>query len=213
MISEQLEATLQKIFIGARSRRIEFVTSEHMLWGLLDDESVKKTLLGVRVDIKKLRDSLHAFLTPAETAVPGKEEVDTQPTMSFQRIMQRAMMHVQSEGKAKEVTGSNVLIAIFEEKDSAAVSILNEHNISRLDVVNFVNHGLIKEIKTSSSIDHTPFIIKENNSPEKINIFISYCHNDEDYLKRLLVHLKPIERSGSINSWSDKKLQIGRAHV
>ena len=145
MISQELEHTLQKTFVEARAQRHEFVTTEHLLLSLLDNPSAARTLTACATNVEELRKTLAAFIKDNTPHVPGNDEVDTQPTMGFQRVMQRAMMHVQSAGKSKEVQGENVLVALFGEKDSHAVYFLHQHGVTRLDTVNFIAHGLTKD--------------------------------------------------------------------
>jgi ATP-dependent Clp protease ATP-binding subunit ClpA len=109
----------------------------------LDNPSAAEVLRACAADIEGLRKELLTFINEHTPTVAGSEEIDTQPTLGFQRVIQRAILHVQSSGK-KEVTGANVLVAIFGEKDSHAVFFLQRQNITRLDVVNFISHGITK---------------------------------------------------------------------
>ena len=143
MIAQELEVSLHMAFVEARQKRHEFITVEHLLLALLDNPSAAEVLRACAADIDTLRSELLAFINQHTPTVSGSEEIDTQPTLGFQRVIQRAILHVQSSGK-KEVTGANVLVAIFGEKDSHAVYYLHKQNISRLDVVNFISHGITK---------------------------------------------------------------------
>ncbi|MBI4985268.1 MAG: ATP-dependent Clp protease ATP-binding subunit ClpA [Rhodocyclales bacterium] len=143
MIAQELEVSLHMAFVEARQKRHEFITVEHLLLALLDNPSAAEVLRACAADIDMLRNELHAFINQHTPTVAGQEEIDTQPTLGFQRVIQRAILHVQSSGK-KEVTGANVLVAIFGEKDSHAVYYLHKQNVSRLDVVNFISHGITK---------------------------------------------------------------------
>jgi ATP-dependent Clp protease ATP-binding subunit ClpA len=145
MIAQELEVSLHMAFVEARQQRHEFITVEHLLMALLDNPSAAEVLRACAANIDELRKSLATFIKENTPTVGGSEEVDTQPTLGFQRVIQRAIMHVQSTGSGKkEVTGANVLVAIFGEKDSHAVYYLHQQGVTRLDVVNFIAHGIKK---------------------------------------------------------------------
>jgi ATP-dependent Clp protease ATP-binding subunit ClpA len=145
MIAQELEVSLHMAFVEARQQRHEFITVEHLLMALLDNPSAAEVLRACAANIEDLRKSLSTFIKENTPTVGGNEEVDTQPTLGFQRVIQRAIMHVQSTGSGKkEVTGANVLVAIFGEKDSHAVYYLHQQGVTRLDVVNFIAHGIKK---------------------------------------------------------------------
>ena len=145
MIAQELEVSLHMAFVEARQQRHEFITVEHLLLALLDNPSAAEVLRACSANIDDLRKSLANFIKDNTPQVAGTEEVDTQPTLGFQRVIQRAIMHVQSTGNGKkEVTGANVLVAIFGEKDSHAVYYLHQQGVTRLDVVNFIAHGIKK---------------------------------------------------------------------
>ncbi|CAM8652207.1 clpA ATP-binding subunits of Clp protease and DnaK/DnaJ chaperones [Burkholderiales bacterium] len=145
MISQELEVTLHMAFVEARQQRHEFITVEHLLLALLDNPSAADILKACAADMDALRKALANHINENTPVVAGNDEVDTQPTLGFQRVIQRAIMHVQSTSNGKkEVTGANVLVAIFGEKDSHAVYFLHQQNITRLDVVNFIAHGITK---------------------------------------------------------------------
>ena len=145
MIAQELEVSLHMAFVEARQQRHEFITVEHLLLALLDNPSAAEVLRACAASIEDLRKSLVSFIKENTPTVSGTEEVDTQPTLGFQRVIQRAIMHVQSTGSGKkEVTGANVLVAIFGEKDSHAVYYLHQQGVTRLDVVNFIAHGIKK---------------------------------------------------------------------
>jgi len=143
MIAQELEVSLHMAFVEARQKRHEFITVEHLLLALLDNPSAAEVLRACAANVDELRRELTTFINEHTPRVEGTNEIDTQPTLGFQRVIQRAILHVQSSGK-KEVTGANVLVAIFGEKDSHAVYFLQRQNISRLDVVNFISHGIAK---------------------------------------------------------------------
>jgi ATP-dependent Clp protease ATP-binding subunit ClpA len=145
MIAQELEVSLHMAFVEARQQRHEFITVEHLLMALLDNPSAAEVLRACAANLDDLRKSLATFIKENTPTVSGTEEVDTQPTLGFQRVIQRAIMHVQSTGSGKkEVTGANVLVAIFGEKDSHAVYYLHQQGVTRLDVVNFIAHGIKK---------------------------------------------------------------------
>src|SRR5688500_713066 len=142
MIAQELEVSLHMAFMEARQKRHEFITVEHLLLALLDNPSASEVLRACAADIDDLRKLLTDFVTE-HTPILAGDDVDTQPTLGFQRVIQRAILHVQSSGK-KEVTGANVLVAIFGEKDSHAVYFLHQKGVTRLDVVNYISHGISK---------------------------------------------------------------------
>jgi ATP-dependent Clp protease ATP-binding subunit ClpA len=146
MIAQELEVSLHMAFVEARQSRHEFITVEHLLLALLDNPSAAEVMRACAVHIEDLRKTLTNFIGDNTPTVPGTGEVDTQPTLGFQRVIQRAIMHVQSASNGKkEVTGANVLVAIFGEKDSHAVYYLHQQGVTRLDVVNFISHGVRKD--------------------------------------------------------------------
>jgi len=149
MIAQELEVSLHMAFMDARQKRHEFITVEHLLLALLDNPSASEVLRACAANIEELRKLLTDFIGEHTPVVTG-DEVDTQPTLGFQRVIQRAILHVQSSGK-KEVTGANVLVAIFGEKDSHAVYFLHQKGVTRLDVVNFISHGISKVPQTGSA--------------------------------------------------------------
>lgn len=144
MLSKDLEATLNYAFKGARKKRHEFMTVEHLLLALLDNEVASSVLLACDCDLGRLRGELLDFVDATTPLIPETENGrETQPTLGFQRVLQRAVFHVQSSGK-REVTGANVLVAIFSEQESQAVYFLKQQDIARIDVVNFITHGISK---------------------------------------------------------------------
>ncbi|MBV8659007.1 MAG: ATP-dependent Clp protease ATP-binding subunit ClpA [Burkholderiales bacterium] len=143
MIAQELEVSLHTAFMEARQKRHEYITVEHLLLAMLDNPSAAEVLRACGAKIEPLRRELTDFVAEHTPLVAGTGEVETQPTIGFQRVIQRAILHVQSSGK-KEVTGANVLVAIFGEKDSHAVYFLHQQGITRLDVVNFISHGISK---------------------------------------------------------------------
>ena len=143
MIAQELEVSLHMAFMDARQKRHELITVEHLLLAMIDNPTAAKVLRACGAKFDVLRSELNGYIEEHTPTVSGAEEVDTQPTLGFQRVIQRAMLHVQSSGK-KEVTGANVLVAIFGEKDSHAVFFLQQQGITRLDIVNFISHGVSK---------------------------------------------------------------------
>ena len=143
MFSKDLELTIGQCYKDAREQRHEFMTVEHLLLALLENPSAAAVLRACGADIGKIGKELKAIIAETVPVLPPSDERDTQPTLGFQRVLQRAVYHVQSSGR-KEVTGANVLVAIFGEKDSHAVYFLNQQEITRLDVVNYISHGIAK---------------------------------------------------------------------
>ena len=152
MISQELEVSLHMAFVEARSARHEFITVEHLLLSLLDNASAVEVLRACAANLDDLRRNLRQFVSENTPVIPSGAEVDTQPTLGFQRVIQRAIMHVSAGGTGKKpVTGANVLVAIFGEKDSHAVYYLQQQGVTRLDVVNFLSHGITKQPQVESA--------------------------------------------------------------
>ena len=144
MLSKDLETTLNEAFRVAKDKRHEFMTVEHLLLALLDNTIAVDVLKKIGADLSKLRLDLDQYIDSTTPVIPQSDsERETQPTLGFQRVLQRAVFHVQSSGR-KEVTGANVLVAIFSEQESQAVYFLKQQNIARIDVVNFISHGISK---------------------------------------------------------------------
>ena len=172
MIAQELEVSLHMAFMDARQKRHELITVEHLLLAMLDNPSASEVLNACGAKINKLRSDIAGHIEEHTPIVSGSDDVDTQPTLGFQRVIQRAMLHVQSSGK-KEVTGANVLVAIFGEKDSHAVYFLHQQGIARLDVVNFIAHGISKVTETEnkeSISEETDSEVKTNKSLESYTI-------------------------------------------
>ena len=150
MIAQELEVSLHMAFMDARQKRHELITVEHLLLAMLDNPSAAEVLKACGSNIDVLRNELTQYIDDHTPTITGEDEVDTQPTLGFQRVIQRAMLHVQSSGK-KEVNGANVLVAIYGEKDSHAVYFLHQQGVTRLDVVNFIAHGVSKLNEGDSS--------------------------------------------------------------
>ncbi len=156
MFSKDLEQTIGQCYKRAREARHEFMTVEHLLLALLDNPSAEAVLKAIGADFPRLRHELEKAIETSVARLADDDGRDTQPTLGFQRVLQRAVYHVQSSGK-KEVTGANVLVAIYGEKDSHAVYFLNQQDVTRLDVVNYLSHGITRtgEGEESQSQDET----------------------------------------------------------
>jgi len=174
MIAQELEVSLHMAFVEARQKRHEFITVEHLLLALLDNPSAAETLRACGTGIEQLRRDLTRFISEHTPTVAGDDEIDTQPTLGFQRVIQRAILHVQSSGR-KEVNGANVLVAIFGEKDSHAVYYLQKQGVSRLDVVNFISHGISKV--PQSAPRNEPEVEAESEQPSAAGPLESYTIN------------------------------------
>ncbi len=200
MIAQELEVSLHMAFVEARQARHEFITVEHLLLALLDNPSAAEVMRACAVNIDDLRKTLTNFINDNTPTVPGTSEVDTQPTLGFQRVIQRAIMHVQSASNGKkEVTGANVLVAIFGEKDSHAVYYLHQQGVTRLDVVNFISHGVRKDQqaepqKASDSADEAP-----SEGPQK-----------ESALDQFTVNLNKLAAEGKIDPLIGRESEVER---
>ena len=221
MISDPLEKTLHAVFVAACQRRQSEITVENLLMGLLDDADAKRVLLACGADLSGVADKLSEIID-AYPKVEGQDKVDPEPTLAFQRVIQRAIMHVQSLGtRSKEVRGDNCVVALFGEKDSEAVAILRNYGVTRLDAVNFIAHGIEKVsdayssekrfVRLAASADAAVAATVSGvaTSIAALRLFVSYAHTDAACLARLLVHLKPMERQGLIDCWSDNKIRVG----
>ena len=151
MISHELEMTLQLAFVSARAQRFEFLTVEQLLLALLDNDSAVEALKACEADIDKLRDTLTHFVSENTPIIEGEDDVDTQPTLGFQRVVQRAVMHSSDKNDGRGANGANVLVSIFSEKDSSALYFLEEQGITRLKVVQFLAHGAPKPKEATAS--------------------------------------------------------------
>lgn len=213
ILDQELESSLHMAFMDARMNRHELITVEHLLFAMIDNPTASDVLTSCGANLDKLRVELGQYI---EEKTPiyddGVEEIDVQPTLGFQRCIQRAMLHVKSSGK-KKVTGANILVAIFGEKDSYSVTLLNKQAITRLDVIEYLSHGFSNKSDRSdqeSNLERIKdFIDTVSVGRSKLKLFISYSHKDKQSLDRLLVHLKPIERDSDIECWSDKKIVAG----
>ena len=177
MLNKELESSLNGAFSRARDKRHEFMTVEHLLLALLENDAAREALLACQADIDSLRNELDIFIDQTTPLIPENDETrETQPTLSFQRVLQRAVFHVQSSGRS-EVTGANVLVAIFSEQESHAAYLMKKNDISRLDIVNFISHGITKASSSSddssSSDSYSSNESDESGSEERLESFAS----------------------------------------
>jgi ATP-dependent Clp protease ATP-binding subunit ClpA len=200
MIAQELEVSLHMAFVEARQSRHEFITVEHLLLALLDNPSAAEVLRACAVNIEDLRKTLTNFVSDNTPTVPGTGEVDTQPTLGFQRVIQRAIMHVQSASNGKkEVTGANVLVAIFGEKDSHAVYYLHQQGVTRLDVVNFISHGVRKDQQ-----------IESQKAPENTEEVQAEGQQKENPLDQFTQNLNKLASEGKIDPLIGREDEIDR---
>ncbi|MCX7240395.1 MAG: ATP-dependent Clp protease ATP-binding subunit ClpA [Burkholderiales bacterium] len=204
MIAQELEVSLHMAFVEARQQRHEFITVEHLLLALLDNPSAAEVLRACAANIDDLRKSLTNFIKDNTPQVAGADDVDTQPTLGFQRVIQRAIMHVQSTGSGKkEVTGANVLVAIFGEKDSHAVYYLHQQGVTRLDVVNFIAHGIKKS--------DPPEATKASDSPAEGEEGAGAEKSDKaSPLEQFTLNLNQLAKDGKIDPLIGREYEVER---
>ncbi len=196
MLSKELEYTLNSAFKEARNKRHEFMTVEHLLLALLDNPSALTILKACGTDIEALRKDLSEFIEMNIPQLPEDSDLETQPTLGFQRVIQRAVFQVQSSEKA-EATGANVLVAIFNEKESQAVYFLGKHNVTRLDVVNFISHGISK--------------VDDENPAEETGAASSEAATEgANALESFATNLNEMARKGKIDPLIGRKDEIER---
>ena len=200
MLSKELEFTLNNAFKEARARRFEFMTVEHLLLALIDNPTAAQVLRACGGDLDSLRDELDSFVDENTPLLDENDTRETQPTLGFQRVLQRAVFHVQSSGK-KEVTGANVLVAIFGEQDSQTVYLLNKQNITRLDVVNYISHGIAKN--SSEEQEETEEGGAEYGSEE--------AENDAKPLDKYATNLNQKAQAGEIDPLIGRDHEVERA--
>ncbi len=177
MFSKELEVTISQAYQEARSARHEFLTVEHLLLSLLDNSSALSVLSACAADINGLEAELRKALAETVPILEDEDSRDTQPTIGFQRVLQRALYHVQSAGK-QEVIGSNVLVAIFGEKDSFATYLLNKFDVSRLDVVNYMSHGISPlELDADGGVEEKSAETLEEGGEERKSALESFTSN------------------------------------
>lgn len=182
MLNKELEITLNEAFQYARAHRHEFMTVEHLLMALLDNADAKKVLEACSADLDKIRVELAEFISQTTPYLPDEQEEtsETQPTLGFQRVLQRAVFHVQSSGK-QEVTGANVLVAIYSEQESHAVYVLKSFDVSRLDIVNYISHGVDDE---DSDLDENLSQDSEQQEGDADSSLSSLCTNLNESAKK-----------------------------
>ena len=203
MIAQELEVSLHMAFVEARQQRHEFITVEHLLLALLDNPSAAEVLRACSANVDDLRKSLTHFIKDNTPQVAGVDEVDTQPTLGFQRVIQRAIMHVQSTGSGKkEVMGSNVLVAIFGEKDSHAVYYLHQQGVTRLDVVNFIAHGIKK--------NEPPDLPKASDSASEGEEASSEKNEKASPLEQFTQNLNQLAKDGKIDPLIGREYEVER---
>jgi ATP-dependent Clp protease ATP-binding subunit ClpA len=201
MLNQELELSLNMAFARAREHRHEFMTVEHLLLALLSNPSAREALEACSVDLVALRQELEAFIEQTTPVLPmSEEERDTQPTLSFQRVLQRAVFHVQSSGRS-EVSGANVLVAIFSEQESQAAYLLRKHEVSRLDVVNFISHGTRKDEPGQSSSSDSGS--QANNNEEQAG--------GEERMENFTTNLNQLARVGGIDPLIGRDKELERA--
>ncbi|MDJ0654251.1 MAG: ATP-dependent Clp protease ATP-binding subunit ClpA [Xanthomonadales bacterium] len=198
MFSKDLEQTISQSYKKARAQRHEFMTVEHLFLALLDNPSASHVLTTCGANLDALRKELADIIEQTVPVLPGNDERDTQPTLGFQRVLQRAVYHVQSSGK-KEVTGANVLVAIFGEKDSHAVYFLHKQDITRLDVVNYIAHGISKLTSDEPDAAGAEAEAAEGGEGRKSNPLASFATNlnalaEEGKIDPLIGREKEVER-------------------
>ncbi|MCM8857463.1 MAG: ATP-dependent Clp protease ATP-binding subunit ClpA [Candidatus Thiodiazotropha sp.] len=197
MLNKELEFTLNQAFKNAKERHHEFMTVDHLLLALLDNPTAVAVLHACGADIERMRKSVQSFVEETTPLIPDGDEREIQPTLGFQRVLQRAVFHVQSSGK-NEVTGANVLVAIFNEQDSQAVYFLNDQKINRLDVVNYLSHGISKV--DGSNQEETPVeFSNEVKSDGQTSPLESYASN-----------LNQLAEQGKIDPLIGRHLEIER---
>lgn len=202
MLNQELELSLNMAFARAREHRHEFMTVEHLLLALLSNPSARDALEACSVDLVALRQELEAFIEQTTPVLPmSEEERDTQPTLSFQRVLQRAVFHVQSSGRS-EVSGANVLVAIFSEQESQAAYLLRKHEVSRLDVVNFISHGTRKDEPGPSS-DAGSSSSSQASSEEQAG--------GEERMENFTTNLNQLARVGGIDPLIGRGKELERA--
>ncbi|MFA0318050.1 ATP-dependent Clp protease ATP-binding subunit ClpA [Vibrio cyclitrophicus] len=200
MLNKELETSFNGAFARARDKRHEFMTVEHLLLALLENDAAKEALQACQADLDALRNELDIFIDQTTPLIPESDETrETQPTLSFQRVLQRAVFHVQSSGRS-EVTGANVLVAIFSEQESHAAYLLKKNDISRLDIVNFISHGITKASNEGDSSSPSDSFGGAESAEEA---------NSEDRLENFATNLNEVAKQGNIDPLigRDKELE------
>lgn len=198
MLNKKLELSLNSAFARARDKRHEFMTVEHLLLALLDNESAREALQACQANLDVLRQELDRFIDQTTPLIPENDDTrETQPTLSFQRVLQRAVFHVQSSGR-NEVSGANVLVAIFSEQESHAAYLLQKNDISRLDIVNFISHGISKA-EGNDDTDSPQF--NSENSGE---------NGSEERLENFATNLNQVAKAGNIDPLIGRDQELER---
>jgi len=220
MFSKELELSISQAYQSARENRHEFLTVEHMLLALLDNASALGVLSACGVDVASLEKEIRKVLEDTVPFLADDDSRDTQPTIGFQRVLQRALYHVQSAGK-EEVLGANVLVAIFSEKDSYANYLLNRHDVSRLDVINYISHGISK-VEGDAPAEADPSVLEagEQTAEQKSSALEQFTTNlnqqaREDQIDPLIGREKEIERTVQVlcRRRKNNPLFVGEAGV
>ncbi|HDU8441133.1 TPA: ATP-dependent Clp protease ATP-binding subunit ClpA [Proteus mirabilis] len=201
MLNHELELSLNIAFAKARDNRHEFMTVEHLLLALLSNKSAREALEACKVDLAVLREELEIFIRKTTPILPEHVDRETQPTLSFQRVLQRAVFHVQSSGK-NEVSGANVLVAIFSEQESHAAYLLRKHDVSRLDVVNFISHGILKDDQQNSDDQSDMGDINAQSQQE--------MPQGDDRMDNFTTNLNQLARQGKIDPLIGRQAELER---
>lgn len=220
MLNKELESSLNGAFARARDKRHEFMTVEHLLLALLENDAAREALQACQADIDALRGELDIFIDQTTPLIPENDETrETQPTLSFQRVLQRAVFHVQSSGRS-EVTGANVLVAIFSEQESHAAYLLKKNDISRLDIVNYISHGITKASSSGdepSSSDSFSDNVEETGSEERLESFATNLNQvaKQGQIDPLIGRDKELERTIQVlcRRRKNNPLLVGEAGV
>ena len=197
MLSSELEFCLNEAFQAAREARHEFMTVEHLLLAILDTPKVREVLRACGADVARLKKALEQFIAETTPRLPDDDDREVQPTLGFQRVLQRAVFHVQSSGR-KEVTVANVLVAIFSEKQSHAAALLSEQDVARLDVVNYISHGLSKVAQERPDKD------------EPAGAAEGEREGEGSALEKYATNLNKLAREGRIDPLIGRKLEVER---
>ncbi|WP_406734021.1 ATP-dependent Clp protease ATP-binding subunit ClpA [Vibrio scophthalmi] len=221
MLNKELESSLNGAFARARDKRHEFMTVEHLLLALLENDAARDALTACQADIDALRNELDVFIDQTTPLIPENDETrETQPTLSFQRVLQRAVFHVQSSGRS-EVTGANVLVAIFSEQESHAAYLLKKNDVSRLDIVNFISHGITKGSGSNDEPSSDSFgsdaPVEEANGEERLESFAQNLNQaaKQGLIDPLIGRDKELERTVQVlcRRRKNNPLLVGEAGV
>src|SRR5210317_1442170 len=220
MFSKELELSISQAYQEAREKRHEFLTVEHMLLALLDNASALSILSACGADVAALEGDIRKVLEDTVPLLEDDDGRDTQPTIGFQRVLQRALYHVQSAGK-EEVLGANVLVAVFSEKDSYASYLLNRYDVTRLDVVNYISHGISKlDEDAAENADASVLETEEAGPDKKASALEQYTSNlnqraRDDQIDPLIGRTKEIQRTVQVlcRRRKNNPLLVGEAGV